>query len=113
MDSIKETKEVLNFAFDIFDAIQRSAADGAITIADVPNFLQVAMKAPEAIKGVNLVPAELMALTAEQNEDIKQIVADRFNITNDEAEIHYESILIHSFGLYRAGARLYQISKTN
>lgn len=107
--SIKETKEALNFAFDVFGAIQASSEDGQITVADVPNFLQVAMKAPEAVKGINYVPAELMNLDENGNEEIKRLVADRFNISDDEAEIYYEQILIHFIGLYRAGARLYSL----
>lgn len=107
--SIKETKEALNFAFDVFGAIQASSEDGKITVADVPHFLQVAMKAPEAVKGINFVPGELMQLDASGNEEIKQLVAERFNISNDAAEPYYEQILIHFIGLYRAGARLYHL----
>jgi len=105
----KETKEFLSFTFALFNAIHESSVDGQITVQDVPNFLQVAMKAPEAVKGINFIPNEIMNLGEEESEELKTWVAEHFNISNDQAEPYFEAILLNSFALYRAGAKLYYL----
>ena len=68
---VKETKEVLNFGFDLLEAIIKSLDDKKFSIVtDAPRFVPVIFSAAKAFAGIELVKAELQDLTDEEMNEL-------------------------------------------
>jgi len=109
---IKETQEAFNWFFDLTDAIVSSIeGDGKVTVMDAPNFFKAATGAPAALTGADKIPLEILGMSKEQEEKIKQLIVTRFNLSNQDIEVHYENILMSLIQLARNVGRLYKMKK--
>ena len=90
---IKETKEVLNFGFDLLEAIIKSLDDKKFSIVtDAPRFVPVIFSAAKAFAGIELVKAELQDLTDEEMNDLIDELKKRFDLKNDAVELLVEDV---------------------
>ena len=95
---IKETKEVLNFGFDLLEAIIKSLEDKKFSIVtDSPRFVPVIFSAAKAFAGIELVKQELLDLTEEEQDELIAELKQRFNLNNDAVELLVEDVLDHVF----------------
>jgi len=51
-------------------------------------------------------------MTDEELKEIKDLIINRFNVSDKEAEMIYEDIMLHGYGLSRSFARLSKLNKT-
>jgi len=109
MNTVKDINELLDFIFDVGDAIKISIDnDSKVSFIDAPNFLKAAMSSTKAIAGINNIPMQLSQMNEEDATAIKSKIKNRFNYTNDEnIDIIYENIVIHSMGLSQSLIRLF------
>ena len=95
---IKETKEVLNFGFDLLEAIIKSLEDKKFSIVtDAPRFVPVIFSAAKAFSGIELVKEELKDITEEEQQELIAELKKRFDLKNDNVEILIEDVLDHVF----------------
>jgi len=74
---IKETTEFFNAGIALKEAVNVSIAnDGKIDFTDFPNFIQFLIQLPEAIKGLDQVPAELGDLNENELDALEQKFGD-------------------------------------
>ena len=93
MTTIKETKELLEFGFNLQDAIRTSNSDGKITIMDAPNFFPVLMAGVRGIGGIQLVGAELLDLEDAEKNELIEFARETFNLPDDQLEILIEDTI--------------------
>jgi len=86
MASVKNTKELIAFAFSMGEAIADSYADGKISIMDAGHFIGVFSKIGPALDGLADIPAELSDLDDAEIADIMAYCAEEFDIADDELE---------------------------
>jgi len=92
---IKDLKDVVKAGLDIGEAL----SDG-IGIEDVSALFSL----PDAIAGISNVPAEIADLDEAEKAELKQFVADNFDIPDDKMEEFIEaavSTVIDLYGLYK------------
>lgn len=95
---INETKEVLNFGFDLLEAILKSLEDKKFSIVtDAPRFVPVIFSAAKAFSGIELVKEELKDITEEEQQELITELKKRFDLKNDTVEILIEDVLDHVF----------------
>lgn len=95
---IKETTEVLNFGFDLLEAIIKSLEDKKFSIVtDAPRFVPVIFSAAKAFSGIELVKEELKDITEEEQQELITELKKRFDLKNDNVEILIEDVLDHVF----------------
>jgi hypothetical protein len=95
---IKETTEVLNFGFDLLEAIIKSLEDKKFSIVtDAPRFVPVIFSAAKAFSGIELVKEELKDITEEEQQELIAELKKRFDLKNDNVEILIEDVLDHVF----------------
>lgn len=91
MSQAKESLEVVEFLFELADAVQASKEDdGKVNWKDTPKFLAVAWKAPGAIGGIQEVPRELSVNNPGGKEEVLAYLRQRFDLPDDELEGLYE-----------------------
>ena len=111
---IKETKEGLDFLFDIADAVIDSLeGDGKITIRDAPKFLKPMRTAMGGVGGIQDIPKELADLSSAELDELCAHVSKRFDLKDDEIEVRIEDILKLSCALVISIRDLYLLSKNN
>lgn len=86
MESIKETKEALECALSMQKALQKTMADGKISIWEVPNFLSPFLKLGPALQNAKAIPAELKDLQAEEIEELKALFKAELDLEDDKLE---------------------------
>lgn len=107
---IKETQEVIDFVFDLTDAIVASVKDdGKITIGDAPRFIKSLMSSPTALSGINQVPKELADLSDEELKQICDQIRARFDIADDRLEVLIENALFSAMQLTVNISRIYAL----
>lgn len=111
--NIKESKELINFLFNLADAIINATSDGNINLVDAPLFLKPLIKAGEGIGGINLVPKELSDLSDEETAEIYTLVKERFNISNDKVEGYIENAFMNALQLFRNFKQIYSLAGTD
>lgn len=95
----KESEELIDWIFDLVDAVNASKADGKITLKDAPNFMKVAFNAPKAIGGINLVPKEFANLDEEELKRIHNKIKSRYDISDDKVEAYIENAILNALSL--------------
>jgi len=107
---IKETKEVLNFGFDLLEAIIKSLDDKKFSVVtDAPRFVPVIFSAAKAFAGIELVKAELQDLTDEEMNDLIDELKKRFDLKNDAVELLVEDVIDHVFYTVKLAQRFAKI----
>lgn len=109
---IKETKEVLNFGFDLLEAILKSLEDKKFSIVtDAPRFVPVIFSAAKAFAGVELVKQELTDLTEDEQDELVSELKKRFDLKNDAVELLIEDVLDHVFLTIKLAKRFASIKQ--
>ena len=109
---IKETKEVLNFGFDLLEAIIKSLEDKKFSIVtDAPRFVPVIFSAAKAFAGVELVKQELTDLTEDEQNELVSELKKRFDLKNDAVELLIEDVLDHVFLTIKLAKRFASIKQ--
>jgi hypothetical protein len=109
---IKELTEVIDFLFDVAEAVQMANEDGKITIGDAPKFLRGLMKAPAAIGGANVIPKEIADLTEEELKQITDRIKERFEIKDDKLEAYVENAIVSGASCALNISRIISLRKT-
>lgn len=109
---IKELTEVVDFLFDVAEAVQNANEDGKITIGDAPKFLRGLMKAPAAIGGANLIPQEIADLSEEELKQITDRIKERFDIEDDKFEAYVENAIVSGASCALNISRIISLRKT-
>jgi hypothetical protein len=109
---IKELTEVIDFLFDVAEAVQNSNEDGKITIGDAPKFLRGLMKAPAAIGGANVIPQEIADLSEEELKQITDRIKERFDIEDDKLEAYVENAIVSGASCALNISRIINLRKT-
>lgn len=99
---IKELSEAIIFGISMGEALDLSLADGKIDLADLGILMGPFMKAPDAIEGIGKVKDEIKDLDAAEMEQIKQMVKDELDLSDDKLEEKIEAAVdflgaIHEF----------------
>lgn len=89
----QETKEALDFLFDLTDAIINSLEDGKVNLLDAPKFLKPIRSAGKGIGSINQVPKEIVDMTSDEWKELSEFVSERFQIENKDLEPKIENIL--------------------
>ena len=76
MVGIKETKDVIALGIHISKGIEQSLEDGEWSIKDAFNFFEALKSTPEAIIGIDKVPAELADLDQAELAEIEVMVKE-------------------------------------
>lgn len=102
MQSIKETKEALECALALQKTLQKTMADGKISIWEIANFLSPFMKLGSAIENFKAIPAELKDLSAEEIEELKALFKAELDLEDDklEAKINEGLALLLALGKF-------------
>jgi hypothetical protein len=76
---IKNSKEVLRFAFALGNAVKQAKAnDGKIDIMDLPLLMQVIPLMGPAFEDINQVPKELKDLSVEEGKELQDMIVSEF-----------------------------------
>lgn len=102
---ITETKELLDFGFDLQEAISSSLSDGKITLADAPTFFSTLMGSATAFGGIQKVTGELLDMDDTEKEELLSHVRSRFDLPDDVLEILIEDTIGSIMGLYQIALR--------
>lgn len=86
MAGIKETKEMLIFIAKLSSSIAHAASDGKLDFMDIARMAPVLMKAGDAMAGMEMIPAELADLTAEERDELIAAFAADFELDQESTE---------------------------
>ena len=82
---IKETQELLSFILEIIKSLNKSLS-GGFSIFDTVNFVTPALLAPDAMKNITEVPAELKDLDEQELQQLADIVLKQFESLDSKKE---------------------------
>lgn len=88
----KETLEFVRFIADVANGIERTLADGKFTLEDLANFFNIAVSAPTAIQGSNLIIEEIKSWNEEEKAQVIVLFEDALNFAADDVEAAIEDI---------------------
>jgi hypothetical protein len=83
---MKETRELLDLLIESGNFIGKAMEDGKIGFSDAFYVLGVLKKIGPAVKGVQLVPAELQSATPEELDGLRDYIKKKFDIPQDKIE---------------------------
>ena len=86
MSGIKETSELLKFAARLGGAIDKTLADGKVTVTDTQFLFDPLFAAGSAFTGFAEIPAELADLDDEEANELVAVIENELDIANDVAE---------------------------
>jgi hypothetical protein len=101
MSTIKETKEIITFALELGNAFGKAFEDKELTWTDATYFMYAIKEAPAAFLGINEIPSELKEFTAEEQDELKAHIIERFDIPQDNIEEYIEKGLTAALEIYR------------
>lgn len=109
--SNKETKQLFIFLLSLYEFVQASLEDdNKITASDFltnpAEVFELTQEGYTGIAGANLIPLELSSMSDEEAKEIKELIISKFDISDQAAEMIYEDIMLHGFGLSRSFSRL-------
>lgn len=87
---MKNTKEVLAFAFSLHMAIDKANEDGKIDIQDVGLLIEPVTKLIPAVQDIKLCKEELANATPEEKAELHAWVAATYDIADDKLEAKVE-----------------------
>lgn len=93
MAGVENIKKVLLFPFALVKAVEQAKADGNISFADLPYFIEPITKLGDAVAAAKLVKEELKDLTAEEKGQLDAWVMQNFDIANEELEVKIEKAI--------------------
>ena len=101
---IQNLKIVIGAAIEMYQQIDASLADKKISIGEGISFLPQLANLPNAVEAAKRAPAEILDLDQEEQKEIFNYFAQRFDIANDKVEeaielsLHY-ALQTASYGL--------------
>jgi hypothetical protein len=101
MAGIQETKDVISAGIAFGEGLGKALEDGAIGVGDIGHFIEVVVRLPEALEGINEVPVELKDLDEAELAELVTFIGEEFDIPQDEVEAKIEDTLIFMLELYR------------
>ena len=104
MANLKETRELLTFVFSLVEGVKAAGADGKVTVTDVPGFFNALINAPSGIGGADLIITEIVEATEDERIELNMWIAEKFDISNEKAEMFIEGVFIHVVGIIRQAA---------
>lgn len=75
MESVKETKEALQFAIALANAVANGLEDGKIGLEDIGGLLATLQYAEPAIKDISKIKAEMLDLDGDEKNELLDVVA--------------------------------------
>lgn len=105
---IKEVKEVASFICEAVNGVDKSMADGKVSLGDAMNVVPAMLALPAAIGGIKSIPAELKDFDPAEAEEFKAHVAAKLDLSNDAAEAVAEEVMGVIAQLGAAAAALVQ-----
>ena len=108
---IEDTKDVLKLVFRLVDGYSKSKEDGKFTITDAANFLGAVMVIPQAITGINNVPDEIKELNEAEMQELKDFIAEQFDIADDVLEALIEEIIATAIDVGKLVSKLVRYKK--
>ena len=102
---IQETKELLEFGFNLQDAVTKSLSDGKINLLDAPKFLGVIRSAGSAFSGIQKIKAELADVSVSEKEELMAFARERFDLPNHQLEVLIEDTIEEVLDLYKLAVR--------
>lgn len=90
---LKDTKELVKFVIGLGEAVDKSLADGRISIGDLRHFMNPLMDAGDAFSDISNIPAELKDMTQEESQELLEYIRKEFDIENDKIEKVIENSL--------------------
>lgn len=99
MESIKESKEALEFVAELVNACDKSLADGKINLLDALAFLPILVKLPGVLNDISKVKAEYEDYSESEISELSAAFKAKLNLRNDAAEANIEAGLEVILGL--------------
>lgn len=91
---MKELKELVKFAIDLGEAMDRSLSDNKLDMADLGNFIGAMQSAGPALSDVSGALSFFKAPTVEGLEEIKAFVASELQLSNEKVEKLVEKVVV-------------------
>lgn len=105
---MKETTEIVLAAVSLANGIGSALGDdGKLDISDTVYLMDFIMALPAAATGAERIPAEIGAITAEQMDELKTTVKDKFDIPQDKVE----ALVEHAMDWAASTAKLFAEAK--
>jgi hypothetical protein len=86
MASIKETKDLLVFVSRLGNSIDKTLADGKVSVTDTQYLFDPLFAAGAAFTGFADIPAEIDDLDDAEAMELVSVVANELDLSNDAAE---------------------------
>lgn len=99
--ALKETKELLKFAIELGEAMDKATADKKIDITDVQFLIVPLTSAGAAFEGADKVTAELKAMSAEDAAELVKFAQDELQLSNEKLEEKIETALKLAVDLFK------------
>jgi len=90
MAGIKETKELVAFSMALVKTAVEVAADGKVGLSDLVTLVGALKDAPDALVGIDQIPAELSDLSPEEVTELVAFIKEKFDLADDELEAKIE-----------------------
>lgn len=105
-EDFNELKEVLEFGFACQDGLNKSLADGEITVGDAPNLWPIAQTAGPALKNIGNPVQRYRNLSATQRAQLHAYAKQRFDLRDDDLEFLIEDTLEYGYFVVTRGVSL-------
>lgn len=96
---IKELKELVIFVAVLANAADKTTRDG-LQLADIGDFMNAALKAPEAFDGIADVKLEIADLDMVEMAELKDALAKELDLVDDQLEAIIEKSISAIVSIY-------------
>lgn len=86
MADVKETKDLLVFVTRLANSIDKTLADGKVTVTDTQYLFDPLFAAGAAFNGFAQIPEEIADLDDMEAAELVNVVAQELDLRNDQAE---------------------------
>lgn len=108
----KELEELLEFVFDVADAIKASVEDdGKVSLKDAPKFLKPLLNSASAFGGIHKIPAEIADLDDNELSGLLDVIRNRFEIADKQLEAYLENLMLSVLQVVMNVGRIYNLKK--
>ena len=101
--AIKDTKEVIGLALDMFMAGERALADGKISFEDISHLVPIFTVVGPAIEGMGNIGEELKDLSEAEMVELQAFVDMKLGVSNSK----WKEVVACAMDLMVAGYKLY------
>jgi len=100
---IKELKELVVFFAEVGSAADKASKDG-LGWDDAGHFVPALMAAPKAFDGLEEAKMEAKDLSESEMAEIKQALAEKLDLVDDQLEVLVEKalgVIVNMYGIYK------------